>query len=435
MRTLKFNFTQWIKTHWVSSFPILAGATIPIADSFLNIWAILGKVKPISGFPLWLILVMGSFVIVTSLALLFTRKKVKPTLLVKENSRDWIKYATYSFATLLAGVLVANVNTYIANRNNLRMFENYISIERQYLTEGTHGLKEYYEGNYKAAYDSLRLYCNSDPVSACYYAEMIFDGYVYGVEQHETTNAIRLMEAAASRNFYRAMFKMQDYYYRQDMKKEAMNYAELLLKRSHELEVNKDEKRDSVYYEQLCRLEDYCTISHGRFVSYLVQNNYDESDIEETNKWYWNYMKVMIGDKTAKISEDTWNVWGAWRLGDKSAEDKALYLAKKYRGEAMPARLYADILLDNPTGELSKVEPSRIQTAEKYLIYALKGTSYHIQRKPLSEVDRNEMIYLASYLSELYDSTGYRIEAAEMNHLVSGLKLTEKYLEYEKKNK
>ena len=432
------NPLKWIKSHWAgSALSIVTGVTIPILDVFVDIWATLGKIRPINGFPLWLIILIGCLLVIGLSALLISRKLGKPAFLLKENVRTWVKYSILAFAMLLAGVFVSVLNTSVKNKNDRRMFKDCLALEAQYLNEGTHGLREFYNKDYGAAYDSLKIYCNSDPVSACYYAEIIFDGLWKGVEQHETTNAIRLIDSSANLQFYRAIFKMEDYYYRQNMGKEAMQYAEQLLRVSSLYKKQETDTTNSTAAMQSHLWSGYCGESLTRIMDYCIANEYDRNEIKKIVSFYYTYLsRAGIGNKKLlDILHEQKNILIDWRLGyKKSAERQAKRFVRKHPGESIPARLYASILL-NFDDVISHTDTLRIQKAEMVLIEALKTMSQKALSDPYPELNETEMLNVASYLTLLYDSTGYWVEAAEMDHLATAYMLINKYRAYETANK
>lgn len=426
---------EWVKDNkFKTAVPACWSVLIPVVDSFLNYWTILGKIKPLSGFPLWLIITMSVSFVLIVLVLSLPSIVMKLRIRINEDLHGWLQFAEVNLFFILCGIGICNIKIFFANQKNYREFNNLIKVERQYITDGTHGLKEYYQGKYAIALDSLKLYCESDPVSACYYAELIYDGYIKGTEQHETENAIRLLQYASKKNFYRAIFKLHDYYYREELQDEACNYAEQLLKCSSGVDKNLFISNDSITIQQIALLDEYCTKSFRRLIKDLVQNEHSESDINEANKWYKNFVALKVGKKEADIIEESWKVWSKWKMEDRSAKDAAKKLVSKYPGEAVPACLYADVVLFDKNEKMINKDISDLQDVEKVLISSLRYTTAKAKEDSLSHEKSHDIQMVARYLTELYDSTGYTIEAAEMSHLVDGLEIIEKYRSYEKEN-
>ncbi len=426
---------EWVKDNKLkTTVPACWSILIPVVDNFLNIWTTLGKIKPLSGFPTWLIISISILFFLTILVLALPTIIKKMHLQISEVLRGWLQFAAVNFFFILCGIGICNIKIFFDNHKNYREFNKLIKIERQYIADGTHGLKEYYQGNYSVALDSLKLYCESDPVSACYYAELIYDGYTNGSEQYQTENALRLLQYSADKNFYRAIFKLHDYYYREELLKEAGNYAEQLLKCSSGCEKKLFKSNDSITIQQTSLLDEYCTKSFRRLITYLVQNNHSESDIKEANKWYKNFIALKIGKKEADILEESWKVWSKWKLEDSSAKDDAKKLVSKYPGEVVPACLYADVILFDKNEKMTNKNISDIQDVEKVLLRSLRYTTAKAKEDSLSYTSSHDIMMVARYLTEIYDSTGYTIEAAEMSQLLDGLEIIEKYRGYEKEN-
>ena len=423
---------MWIKTHWKgSAIAAISGAAVPVIDAFFDVWKILDKIRPIYGFPIWLVVLLCILIIAIGFILWFSNKQKCPPFWKKQSVKDWLKYALLGIGVLLLCALLSMITTSITQKKNKKMFRECMMIEQQYLKDGTHGLREFYEGNYKAAYDSLKLYYHSDPVSACYYAEIIYDGLWLGVEQHETTNAVRLLDSAASHQFYRAIFKMEDYYYRQKMEKEAMRYAEQFFLVS-EKPIKSD---DTILKEQTIRWLDLCFYSYNRLFWYLIDNNHDVSEIERINKVYWGLLPNLIGERKSLLMRDWCDVKGALYLGDKSAKRKAKRALRKYDYDPSFARLYATILLDGQLSDTCEVDMKKGAKAEAVLIEALRVASEKSLVDSQATENEDEIIRLALFLSELYDFYGYGIEAAEMDQLASGFELKKIYKSYEDQNK
>jgi hypothetical protein len=432
------NPIKWIKTHWTGSIlSFVTGISIPVLDLFVDIWDVLGKIRPIDGFPLWLIIIVTCLLVIELVALLISGKLNKPAFLLKENIRSWIKYSIIALVMLLSGILVSGLNTLVKNKHDKQLFEECMDLEAKYFNDGSHGLREFYARDYGAAYDSLKIYCNSDPVSACYYAEIIFDGLWKGVEQHETTNAIRLLDSAANLQFYRAIFKMEDYYYRQNMKEEAMQYAEQLLRVSSHCDPREIFPSDSAAKMQVELWSSYCGESYTRLLDYYIENSRDRDDLRNINDIYYHYAEKVLelDNEFVATRHEYRDIWVEWQLGYRSsAERQAKRAVKKYPGNPLLARLYASILV-NFNNISSTTDSLRLQEAEKVLVEALKGTSQRALSDPYPDMNEQEMYNVSWMLSELYDSTGYWMEAAEMEHLATAYMLMNKYRAYETKSK
>lgn len=425
---------SWIKMHRTgSAVAAVTGALVPVIDAFWDVWKILDKIRPIYGFPLWLAVALCVVGLAIVFALWFSGRPKCPAFWKKQSVKDWLKYALLGIMVLLFCALLSVIITSKVRDNKQKMFAECMRLEQKYLREGTHGLREFYEGNYGVAYDSLKLYRNADPVSACYYAEILYDGLWQGVEQHETTNAIRLLDSAASHQFYRAIYKMEDYYFRQNMGKEAMRYAEQYLLVSVKPTKAGD---DTILRDQTIRWTDLCFASYNYLYSYLVDNNHDVSEIENVNNVFWNLQSGSIGDKKAVLNKNYSDVRGAWFLGKRtSAKRMAKRLMRKYDYEPALTRLYVAILLDGQMCDTCKIDEKKVAKAEDVLLKALRVASERTLVDSLSSESEDEMKRLAMQLSELYDKCGYGIEAAEMDQLASVFELKKLYEGYENKNK
>ena len=423
----------WIKTHrWGSIFATLTGASVPVIDAFFDVWKVLDKIRPIYGFPLWLAIALCVVGLAIVFALWFSGRPKCPAFWKKQSVKDWLKYALLGITVLIFCALLSVIITSKVRDNKQKMFAECMKLEQKYLKEGTHGLREFYEGNYGVAYDSLKLYRNADPVSACYYAEILYDGLWQGVEQHETTNAVRLLDSAASRQFYRAIYKMEDYYFRQNMEKEAIRYAEQYLLVSVKPTKAGD---DTILRDQTKRWADLCFASYNYLYSYLVDNNHDVSEIENVNKVFWNLLSGLKGEKKATLNKNFADVRGAWLLGKRSsAKRKANRLMRKYNYEPAFTRLYVSILFDGQVCDTCKIDEKKVAKAENVMLKALRVASERLLVDSLVSESEDEMMRLAMQLSELYDKCGYGIEAAEMDQLVSGFELKKIYEGYENKN-
>lgn len=420
------------KLRWLGSvISVVAGVTFPIIDMFVDIWSVLGKIRPLSGFPTWLLILLGSICLLVIVALIVSKKLQKPQFLTKKNVREWLRYAVWAIVGLFAGILLSSIITTITNKKNAQKFEECIELEQKYIKDGTHGLREFYAGDFGAAYDSLKLYCNTDPVAACYYGEIIFDGLWKGVEQHETTNALRLIDSSAHRQFYRAIFKMEDYYYRQNIMDEAIKYAEQYLRVSSIHKVRPSIKsNDSITIWSNC-----LNISFDRLLSYYIVKK-DRQSAREISNIYYSCFKDDIDEESLDVLHQQKNIIADWQMGyHKAAEKSVKKLAKKYPGNPQVAILYTDIILG---GDIKKIKDSDIkktQQVEKVLIDALKNASQNSLTTQFPLQNESAMKQIAWYLSEIYDSTGYWMEAAEMEHLATSFDLINKYRNYETTNK
>lgn len=421
---------SWIKMHRSGSVvAAVTGAFVPVIDAFLDVWKILDKIRPIYGFPLWLAVALCVVGLAIVFALWFSGRPKCPAFWKKQSVKDWLKYALLGIMVLLFCALLSVIITSKVRDNKQKMFAECMRLEQKYLREGTHGLREFYEGNYGVAYDSLKLYRNADPVSACYYAEILYDGLWQGVEQHETTNAVRLLDSAASRQFYRAIYKMEDYYFRQKMEKEAMRYAEQYLLVSVKPTKAGD---DTILREQTMRWIKLCAASYYRLFFYLVDNNHEVSELESVNKVFWSLLSNLQGERKANIEKYRADIRGARLLGKSSAQRKAKRLVKKFNYEPSIARLYVATLLDGQICDTCMIDEKKGAKAEEVLLNALRVTSERILVDSLATECEGEMLSLAIQLSDLYDKCGYGIESAEMDHLASVFKLKIVYEDYEK---
>ena len=124
------NKSMWIKTHWKgSAIAAISGAAVPVIDAFFDVWKILDKIRPIYGFPIWLVVLLCILIIAIGFILWFSNKQKCPPFWKKQSVKDWLKYALLGIGVLLLCALLSMITTSITQKKNKKMFRECMMIE------------------------------------------------------------------------------------------------------------------------------------------------------------------------------------------------------------------------------------------------------------------------------------------------------------------
>ena len=299
--------------------------------------------------------------------------------------------------------------------------------EKTYIKNGTKGLREFHEGRYLAALDSLRLYADTSAVAAYYYGLILYNGY--NVEPDYITG-LKYIELAAQQHYFRAVYELLQYNIKLGNSEAVLKYAEMYLsaRLTHFMafpdEIGKDieigPELDYWNFEINCYNNIYSYYAAIKpDLSMLLHwiGVFHEPYINQKDNIYWEKKKI---ENTALAY---------WLTGHCAKGSNIMKrLVKKYPEDARLHTEYGKMLINCPSPEhiinMEELSFSKIQKAEKHFLEGLKLASknYNI----------NQQFICAKYLEKLYRATGYLDDAKQMNHLSSDLSINMYYEELSK---